>query len=397
MTGDLLVNSSEIDFLARMVGIDTDSEKKRGYVPCANLIENEAKKLGLKTRKYDHSQTSIDGESCPNVIVDLDVGASERIILATHYDIVPPGSGWTHDPFRLRVEGDKAYGRGTSDDKGAIVAALYALAELADRSGVNISLLVSPDEEVGGARGVKSVLDNELVKGRFAVVLDASPDVVGIGASGALEGKITIVGKQGHAGYPHMAANAITLALPFLQDLNRYSITRERVVSRLPAPPGSPRKNVWGRFSITVLKAGEKENIIPGICEVGFDVRICPDEDYLKVREEFLKFFDRLTKKHRLNATMEFTEDEPSNYCTDVNSRIVTVLSRAVDEVAKEHVPLAGELGANDGRFFANNGIPAVCFGVARNENQIHGVNEFVYLRDIDLVKQVIVTLGSKW
>ena len=390
--------SREIDLLSRLVEIDTDSNLKTGYSACADIIRNEAESLGLRTEIYDSVGISPDKKPRPNVVARLEVGARETILVATHYDVVAAGSGWRHDPFKLIVEGDKAYGRGSSDDKGAIACAMAALRELkANPPTANVVLLASPDEEVGGELGVGYAVNHAKIYGDAAIVLDASPSVVSMGASGILWGKVTVRGKQGHAGYPHVAQNAIDKAMPFLEALSEYSKVRERVRSKIPAPPGSLHKQIWGRFSLTMLRAGEKENIIPGECEARFDMRVCPDENYDKAKRDLEKYFKKLRSKQKVKATLELTQQTASNYFTDPKHPIVTRFSRAASAAYGQRIPVAGELGGNDGHYFAKVGIPVISFGPIRDDCRFHGVDEFVYLRDIELVKRTLVNLLSNW
>jgi acetylornithine deacetylase/succinyl-diaminopimelate desuccinylase family protein len=390
--------SREIDFLSRLVEIDTDSNLKTGYVACADVIKKEAESIGLRTEVYDSVDVAPDKKPRPNVIARLDVGARETVLLATHYDVVAAGTGWRHDPFKLAVEGDKAFGRGAADDKGAIVCAMSALRELKERTPrANAILLACPDEEVGGELGLGYAVNHANVRGDAAIVIDASPAVVSIGASGILWGKVVVKGKQGHAGYPQIAKNAIDEALPFLQRLSKYAKIRERIRSKILAPPGSPHKQIWGRFTLTMLNAGEKENIIPGECEARFDMRVCPDENYERAKRDLERYFKKLRSAQGVKATLEFTQQTPSNYFTDPKHPIVARFARAASEAFGRRIPVAGELGGNDGHFFSKIGIPVISFGPIRDDCRFHGVDEFVYLKDIELVKKTLVNLMCDW
>lgn len=390
--------SREVDFLARLVEIDTDSNLKEGYLACADVIRREAESVGLKTDIYDSAEVAPDKKPRPNVVARLDAGAKETVLLVTHYDVVPAGTGWRHDPFKLAVEGDKAFGRGAADDKGAVACAMGAIRELKTMAPrANVVLLASPDEEVGGELGLGYAVNHANIRGDAAIVLDASPAVVSIGASGVLWGKVTVKGKQGHAGYPERSKNAIDQAIPFLEKLSKYSKVRQRIRSKIQAPPGSHHKQIWGRFSVTMLKAGEKENIIPGECEARFDMRVCPDEDYEKAKKDFVRYFKRLRSSQKVRATLEFTQENISNYFTDPDHPLVTRFCRAVKKATGRRIPVAGELGGNDGHFLAKVGVPVISFGPIRDDCRFHGVDEFVYLRDIELVKKTIVSLACNW
>jgi len=387
--------SKDMDLLSRLVEINSDSNLKTGYVECVNVIKKEAESIGLKTEVYDAVELAPDKKPRPSIIARLDVGAKETILIATHYDVVAAGSGWDHEPFKLTVEGDRAFGRGAADDKSAIVCTMAALRELITLTPrANVALLACPDEEVGGELGLGYLVNHVKLRGDAAVVVDAAPSCVSIGASGILWGKVIVKGKQGHAGYPHLAKNAIDEAIPFLGRLSKYSAIRQRVKSRILAPPGSPYKRIWGRFSLTMLSAGEKENIIPGECEARFDLRVCPDENYQDAKASLDTYFRKLRSSQKVDATLEYTQQNPSNYFTDPKHPFVTQFSRAASRAFGKTIPLAGELGGNDGHYFSKVGIPVVSFGPIRDDCRFHGVDEFVRLKDIELMKKTLVNLA---
>ena len=390
--------SREIELLSRLVEIDSDANLKTGYVECADLIRKEVEAIGLKTEICDSVELSADKKPRPNVVAKLDAGAEETILIATHYDVVPAGSGWRHEPFKLTIEGNKAFGRGAADNKGAIVSVVGALRQLKTiEPRANVLFLASPEEEVGGTLGLGYLVNHVKISGDAAIVVDSSPTEVSIGASGLLWGKITVKGKQGHAAYPHIAENAVEKAIPLLQKISKYAKIRERVRSKIMAPPGSPHKHIWGRFALTMLSAGIKENVIPGECEARFDLRVCPDENYEAAKKHFTKYFKKVRSACKADATLEYTRKEHSNYFTDPEHPLVKRFCRAARKALGRQIPIAGELGGNDGRYFARAGIPVVCFGPLREECRFHGIDEFVYLKDIELVSRTLVNLVRDW
>ncbi len=385
----------ELDLLARLVGVNTDATVKTGYLDCARIIVNEAKRLGLEVEVYDSKDLAGDGKPRPNVIAELNVGAKSSVALVTHYDVVPPGEGWMTNPFKLEVIGDKAYGRGACDDKGAIAAALGALRLLKGEASVNVKFVASPDEEVGGTFGVGYLLNQGILKCDEAIILDASIDFVSIGASGIVHGGIVVRGVQGHAAYPHIVVNPINGLINLLNRLSRYTSVRAAKTSKLPAPPGSPLPKVWGRFSITMLKAGEKENVIPGEAMAKFDLRVLPDEDVEDALTEFKAFF--LAVKQEAGVEAELVDLKLSRgYYVDPEAPLVKRFREAASRAYGADLPVAGELGANDGRFFAAKNIPVVCFGCIRKESRPHGVNEYVYLKDLAIVRDSLINFLGK-
>lgn len=390
------MNEWETEFLGRLVELDTNSIDKNNYPQCAEVLMDYCKDAGLEVEVFDSEHGGI---SQPNVVATLDAGAEKTVLLCTHYDVVPAGDleEWTRDPFTLTVEKDKAYGRGVSDDKGNIVAAVSAAKQLVenDTSKVNLKILISPNEEIGGEYGIDYLINGPpKIRGDFAVVVDSGPEFVSIGASGVVAGAITIKGKQGHAGYPFMFRNAIHLSLPFLEEIMRFSDTRQNVESMVPAPPGSPHRNLWGRFSITMYHAGTKTNIIPGKAEVCFDLRLIPEEKADEIIAEFRSFFESVKEDTFVDANLKI-QHKIEGWSTDPQHPLVAAFHDAAKEVVAPDVPLCGELGGNDGTYFNKVGIPTVCYGVIARDCNFHGVDEFMRLTDFDKVKNLLIRFAE--
>ena len=385
----------ELDFLSRLVAVKTESVPKTGYKECSELIVNEAEMNSLDWMIIDGEKGAKDGLTRPNVVVSLDVGSDVTLLLESHFDVVPPGSGWSYPPFRLTVEGDRAYGRGTSDNKAGIAAVMGAMRELSkEKLDVNLKLVAGVDEEIGGRYGVDYVMSDYGLKGDAALIVDAGPESLFLGASGIIWGKVTVQGKQGHAGYPFKAKNAINETIKLIDTFDDYKGMVEKKQSKLHSPVGSPKEFIWGRYSVTMINAGEKENVIPGTCEFRFDRRLLPEEPIGDAVKELTAFFQEALDKTGVDASLELVNRQ-QGYCTSADSVFVKTVSDAIKETTGKRLPLAAELGGNDGSFFAKNGIPVVCYGTIRADTRYHGIDEFVYLQDIQNTRNVVVNLGK--
>ena len=144
--------------------------EKPHYSAGARYLLDVASRWGLRTRLYDPltdlpGAESVHGVPRPNVIADLDVGAEERVIIMSHYDVVPVPAEqmarWQTPPHELTLRPDGLfYGRGSSDDLGSgVVPSLLAAKQLRHEPslGCNIRLLMCCDEETGGAGGIEAL------------------------------------------------------------------------------------------------------------------------------------------------------------------------------------------------------------------------------------------------
>ena len=382
-------------FLSKMVEIDTESVSKEGYDKCASVIVEEAERNSLEVEIINGEKGAKDGLSRPNVVVTLDAGSDVTLLLESHFDVVPPGPDWTYPPFKLTLKNGKAYGRGAADNKSGIAAAMGAMRQLKkEEMDVNLKLIAGVDEEIGGRYGVDYVMTDHGLKGDAALVVDAGVERLYLGASGILWGKVTVEGKQGHAGYPFKSTNAIDEAIKILDALKPYKEEVEKKQSTLYAPPEAPRQFVWGRYTVTMIRGGEKENVIPGTCEFRFDRRLLPEESVEHAEKELRDFYEKAVQKTGCKVSLEITNKLPG-YHTPKDLVFVQTVSDSIEKIIGERLPFAAELGGNDGSFFAKNGIPVVCYGTIRSDTRYHGLDEFVYLEDVKKVRDLIVNLGK--
>ena len=185
--------------------------EKPNYPRAAEAIVRWARKFGLATRVFDPVVEGIgeglEGIPRPNVIVDLDRGATETVLVLAHYDVVPvpveQRARWRSPPHTVTLRPDgRLYGRGTNDDLGSgITATLLALRRLAesDRLHRNVRLLACCDEETGGGGGIEALREHDnalppqsaerIVRGDVALIPDGAPHTT-TGSSGVafLEG-----------------------------------------------------------------------------------------------------------------------------------------------------------------------------------------------------------------
>ncbi len=154
---------------------------------------------------------------------------SPLMVFVGHTDVVPPGEGWSNDPFSPTIKNGLVYGRGVADMKGSIAAFVCALERLHQKNTPldgQVALLLTSDEEgpaISGIRQAAPTLHQAGIFNQIDYVLVGEPssttalgDVIKIGRRGSLNATVKLFGKQGHIAYPHLADNSIHQALPLL-------------------------------------------------------------------------------------------------------------------------------------------------------------------------------------
>ena len=182
--------------------------------------------MGFRCQRLPFSQEGTP--DVDNLYARLGEG-QPNFCFAGHTDVVPTGDlkGWSIDPFAAEIVDGVLYGRGASDMKSAIAAFVAATERFVGgrKAGFgSISLLITGDEEGPSVNGTKKVVDWLKSKGE---TLDAcivgeptNPKKLGemmkVGRRGSLNGRLTVIGAQGHVAYPHLADNPVPRLLRML-------------------------------------------------------------------------------------------------------------------------------------------------------------------------------------
>jgi succinyl-diaminopimelate desuccinylase len=280
--------------LARLIAIDTSFPPGDGYATLADALETMLAPLGFAFRRvsvpkvlWHAGSGSGDGERV-NLIAERQ-SAAEPCSLYYHTDTVPPGAGWTRPPLALTREGNKLFGRGTADMKGAIAATLAAL-RVADRQGVTFrfapTLLFCTDEESGLYPGARYLAEQKLIRGHLLNFNGGAAPRIWAGCFGSIDFLIRVKGRGAHSGDPGNGINALEEALPLLNALAALKAKVETRVSAMPSPPHFNGQPLRARLTIAAAHGGQKGSSLPALFEVLVNRRYAPEEDFAEVRAE---------------------------------------------------------------------------------------------------------------
>ena len=224
-----------------------------------------------------------EGGHKANLFATLGPEEDGGIILSGHSDVVPvEGQDWTSDPFAMRQDDGRLYGRGACDMKGFIAAALVMApryAELDLRRPVHFS--VTYDEEVGCLGARQLVDDLKRLDIRPSVVIVGEPTELRVieGHKGCYEYTTSFTGTQGHGSAPDLGVNAVEYAVRYV---TRLLELREELKPRAPAdsrfdPP-------WTTLQVGRIAGGIAHNVIAGHCSVDWEMRPIQraDADFVK-------------------------------------------------------------------------------------------------------------------
>ena len=305
------------------------------------------------------------------------------LVFAGHTDVVPTGpvDKWDVHPFKPEVIDGVLYGRGAADMKGSLASMIIAcenfITEHPQHKG-SIGFLITSDEEGPATNGTVKVIEHlEARNEKIDMCLVGEPsstnklgDVVKNGRRGSLSGNLTILGKQGHVAYPHLAENPIHTSAPALTELAAEEWDQGN--DFFPATS----------FQISNINSGTgANNVIPGECEIMFNLRFSTE-----VTEEQLKHrVEAILKKHNLNYELDWVLS--GHPFLTPEGELVEATCKAIKEICGYDTELSTAGGTSDGRFIAPTGAQVLELGPLNAT--IHQLNEHVKANDLITLSKI--------
>ena len=300
---------------------------------------------------------------------------------AGHVDVVPPGNGWTGDPFVPEIKGDLLHGRGAVDMKGSIAAFVAALHDIPKDAGT-ISLIITGDEEGPAIHGTRALITHMQKRGSipdYCLVGEPTSvnrlgDIIKIGRRGSVNMWISVAGTQGHVAYPHLADNPIPRLIAILAEIE--AITLDDGTDWFQA----------SNIEITDLNVGNKAtNVIPAKAEARLSIRFNDlqngDALVLRLRE--------LVERHGGTLTAMISGEA---FLTPPGA-----LSAAISDAVEAVVGIAPEAsttgGTSDARFLTKI-CPVVEFGLCNAT--MHKLDEAVAIADLSALTEIYRRVALK-
>ncbi|MEC3948463.1 succinyl-diaminopimelate desuccinylase [Sphingobium sp. HWE2-09] len=309
-----------------------------------------------------------------NLLAWRTTGAGPHFAFAGHLDVVPPGAGWTSNPFVPDIRGDLLYGRGAVDMKGSIAAFVAALDALPDDLPGTISLIITGDEEGPAVYGTLALIDrmatHEL---RPDLCLVGEPtssvrlgDVVKIGRRGSVNMWICVAGSQGHVAYPHLADNPIPKLVRILTAIEA-EVLDEGTDWFQPS-----------NIEITDLEVGNvAHNVIPGAATARISIRF-------NDQHSGASLIERIKAIAAVEGGTVGAKISGESFLTAPGA-FSDLVSGAIRDVTGLETELSTTGGTSDARFLSRL-CPVVEFGL--NNATMHKLDEAVAVQDLhDLTK----------
>ncbi len=387
----------EVRFLQQLVRVPTDTPPGNN-APHAALTAELLKAFGFAAEAHPVPATDVKAaglQSITNLVVRRRYGAGRTIGLNAHGDVVPPGDGWTHDPYGGEVVDGKLYGRATAVSKSDFATytfATRALESLGAPLKGSVELYFTYDEEFGGELGPGWLLQQALVKPDLLIAAGFSYQVI-TSHNGCLQMEVTVHGKMGHAAVPDTGVDALQAATRILNALYHQNSLYQQW-------PSQVKGITYPYLNVGLIEGGTNTNVIPGKVVLKFDRRMTPEEDPVEVEATLRRVIAGAVAQSP-GVAIKFTRLLLAQGLKPLpgNRPLVEALCRHASAVFGEPISDSGTPLYTDARLFCERGIPTVLYGCGPrtvSESNAKRVDEHIELDDLRRATKVVArSLGD--
>ena len=387
----------QVRFLQELVRVPTDTPPGNN-APHAERTAELLKAFGFEAEKHSLPAPQVQAaglESITNLVVRRQYGAGRTIGLNAHGDVVPPGEGWTHDPYGGEVADGKLYGRAAAVSKcdfATFTFATRALESLKTPLDGNVELYFTYDEEFGGELGPGWLLAQGIVKPDLLIAAGFSYQVV-TGHNGCLQMEVTVHGKMGHAAVPDTGVDALQAATLILNALYHQNTLYKQVTSAV--------KGITHPYlNVGLIEGGTNTNVIPGKVVLKLDRRMIPEENPAEVEATLRRVIaDAVAGSRGITTLVRRMLLANALKPLAGNQALVQALCKHASSVFGEPIEASGTPLYTDARLFSERGIPAVLYGCGPRtvlESNAKRADEHIQLEDLRRATKVVArTLGE--
>ncbi|MCU4122111.1 M20 family metallopeptidase [Variovorax sp. N23] len=381
----------EVRFLQELVRVPTDTPPGNN-APHAERTAQLLEGFGLHAEKHPVPAQQVQDyglESITNLIVRRAYGPGRTVALNAHGDVVPPGDGWSHDPYGGEIDGGALYGRAAAvskSDFASFTFALRALEAVAKPTKGAVELHFTYDEEFGGLLGPGWLLSQGLTKPDLMIAAGFSYEVV-TAHNGCLQMEVTVHGKMAHAAIPSTGVDALQGAVHILNALYAQNTLYGQVTSAVEGIT-HPYLNV-GR-----IEGGTNTNVVPGKVVFKLDRRMIPEENPAEVEATIRRVIAEAAAQCP-GITVGIKRLLLANSMRPLpgNQPLVDAIQTHGRAIFGEPIPAMGTPLYTDVRLYGEAGIPGVIYGAGPRtvlESHAKRNDERVVLDDLRGATKVI-------
>ena len=385
----------QVAFLQALIRVPTDTPPGNN-APHAERTAELLSAMGFEAEKHPVPQAEVKAaglESITNLIVRRKygnvAGAGKTVLLNAHGDVVPPGEGWSKDPYGGEIDNGNIYGRAAAVSKcdfSTFAFAVRALEAVAKPAHGSVELLFTYDEEFGGEVGPAWLLKHKIIKPDLMIAAGFSYQVI-TAHNGCLQMEVTVHGKMAHAAIPDSGIDALQAANKILSALYAQNALYKQITSKVEGI-------TYPYLNIGTIEGGTNTNVIPGRVTFKLDRRMIPEENPAEVEAALRKIIDD-TAAQSNGVTVDIQRILLARALQPLagNKPLVDALQKHGQAVFGEPIPALGTPLYTDVRIFCEAGIPGVIYGAGPRtvlESHAKRADERLALQDLRRATKVI-------
>ena len=381
----------QVAFLQELIRVPTDTPPGNN-APHADRTAELLEAMGLAAEKHPVPAAEVAAaglQSITNLVVRRPYGPGKTIALNAHGDVVPPGEGWSHDPYGAEIANGKIYGRATAVSKGDFASFTFAVRAL-ESLGLPlkgaVELHFTYDEEFGGEVGPGWLLKNNIVKPDLMIAAGFSYQVV-TAHNGCLQMEVTVHGKMAHAAIPSSGVDALQGAVHILNVLYAQNTLYQQVTSKVEGI-------THPYLNIGTIEGGTNTNVVPGKVTFKLDRRMIPEENPVTVEANIRQLIaDAAASQPGITVDIKRLLLAQSMQPLPGNAPLVEAIQKHGLAVFGEPIPATGTPLYTDVRLYAAAGIPGVIYGAGPRtvlESHAKRADERLELEDLRRATKVI-------
>ena len=385
---------AETRFLAELVKVPSDNppgDCSAHAEAAARLLEG----LGFTVERHAVPDELVRANGmigCTNLVVRHRFGDGPVVALNAHGDVVPPGEGWTKDPYGAEIVDGWMYGRGVAVSKSDFATYAFALLALGAAAEVGaplegtVELHFTYDEEVGGEIGPRWLIEQGISNPDLALGAGFSYGVVNA-HNGCLHLEVQVDGRSAHAAMPWTGVDALEAATHILGNLYDWRKTLAERRSDIEGI-GSPQ------LTIGLIKGGINTNVVPDRVTFRLDRRMVPEEFAEAVEAELHQVIGEAASSFpEATVTVRRILLARPLVPLDAGRHLTEILCRRASEIMGKEITAKGVPLYTDARHYAEKGIPIVLYGAGPHtiqEANAHRADERLPLADLHKATEVV-------
>jgi len=384
-------HAEQVAFLAELVKVPSDNPPG-DCTPHAARAADLLTAMGFTVERHVVPANLVTANgmiSATNLVIRHRFGPGPTVALNAHGDVVPPGEGWSVDPYGGVVKDGVMYGRGVAVSKSDFATYVFALRAL-EASGLplkgTVELHLTYDEEAGGLIGPGWLLSQGITKPDYAISAGFSYNVT-VAHNGCLHLEVRVEGKSAHAARPDTGVDALEAATTLLSSL--YAL-RETYKDTLSSVPGITHPTLV----VGLISGGINTNVVPDVVTLRIDRRIIPEENSAEVEQELTNHIDWVcgSKPGITVAIRRILLAEPFRVMPG-QEKLTALLQKHGEVIMGEPIPAGGVPIYTDARLYSEAGVPTVLYGAGPHtllDANGHRADEKLVLEDLRKATQVV-------